>query len=100
MFLSKGVGLLRPILLFLLNEGISGMESDASQNKTEHLFMFIHNGLKHESSFRKKSFFWYVKFELSEKHTKFEKIFLIVLKNQLIYLGSIHITRQMFGGHF
>ena len=46
-FLSKGVGLLRPILLFLLNEGISGMESDASQNKTEHLFMFMHNGLKH-----------------------------------------------------
>ena len=60
MFLSKGVGLLRPILLFLLNEGISGMESDASQNKTEHLFMFMHNGFKHEILVRKKSFFWYV----------------------------------------
>ena len=29
-----------------------------------------------------------VKFGLSEKHTKFEKIFLVVLTNQLIYLSS------------
>ena len=29
---------------------------------------------------------WHVKLGLSEKHTKFEEIFLMVLTNQLIYL--------------
>ena len=32
----------------------------------------------------------FVKFGLSEKHTKFEKIFLMVLTNQLIYLPQNH----------
>ena len=30
-----------------------------------------------------------VKFGLSEKHTKFEKIFLVVLTNQLIYIVNV-----------
>ena len=32
-----------------------------------------------------------VKFGLSEKHSKFEKIFLMVLTNQLIYYRVYHI---------
>ena len=35
-----------------------------------------------------------IKFGLSEKHTKFEKIFLMVLTNQLIYL--VKTTRKIF----
>ena len=37
-----------------------------------------------------------VKFGLSEKHTKFEKIFLMVLTNQLIYLVNIKTMRILF----
>ena len=37
-----------------------------------------------------------VKFGLSEKHTKFEKIFLIVLINQLIYLVNVKTMRKIF----
>ena len=38
-----------------------------------------------------KLIYYLIKFGLSEKHTKFEKIFLMVLTNQLIYLvnGSL-----------
>ena len=36
-----------------------------------------------------------VKLRLSEKHTKFGKIFLMVLKNQLIYLVNVK-TRRFF----
>ena len=35
-------------------------------------------------------------FELSEKQTKFEKIFLIVLTNQLIYLLNVKTMRKIF----
>ena len=35
-----------------------------------------------------------IKFGLSEKHTKFEKIFLMVLTNQLIYL--VKTMRKIF----
>ena len=35
--------------------------------------------------------FKYIKFRLSEKHTKFKKIFLVVLTNQLIYLVNVKI---------
>ena len=37
-----------------------------------------------------------VKFRLSEKHTKFQKIFLVVLTNQLIYLINVKTTREIF----
>ena len=37
-----------------------------------------------------------LKFGLSEKHTKFEKIFLMVLANQLIYLVNIKTMRKIF----
>ena len=37
-----------------------------------------------------------LKFGLSEKHTKFEKIFLMVLTNQLIYLVNVKIMRKIF----
>ena len=37
-----------------------------------------------------------VKFGLSEKHTKFEKIFLMVLTNQLIYLVNVKTMRKIF----
>ena len=37
-----------------------------------------------------------IKFGLSEKHTKFEKIFLMVLTNQLIYLVNVKIMRKIF----
>ena len=37
-----------------------------------------------------------VKFEISEKHTKFEKIFLMVLTNQLIYLSNVKTIRKFF----
>ena len=40
--------------------------------------------------------FLFLKFELSEKHTKFEKIFLMVLTNQLIYLVNVKNMRQIF----
>ena len=36
------------------------------------------------------------KFGLSEKHTKFEKIFLIVLTKQLIYLVNVKTMRKIF----
>ena len=41
----------------------------------------------------------YVKFGLSEKHTKFEKIFLMVLTNQLIYLVNIKTMRKIFSNY-
>ena len=34
-------------------------------------------------------------FKISEKHTKFEKIFLMVLTNQLIYLVNVKTMRKM-----
>ena len=37
-----------------------------------------------------------LKFELSEKHTKFEKNFLMVLKNRLIYLVYVKTMRKTF----
>ena len=37
-----------------------------------------------------------IKFGLSEKHTKLEKIFLMVLTNQLIYLVNIKTMRKIF----
>ena len=37
-----------------------------------------------------------IKFGLSEKHTKFEKIFLMVLTNQLIYLVNVKTIRKIF----
>ena len=37
-----------------------------------------------------------VKFGLSEKHTKFEKIFLMVLTNQLIYSVNVKTMREIF----
>ena len=37
-----------------------------------------------------------VKFRLSEKHTKFEKIFLMILKNQLISLVIVKTMRKIF----
>ena len=37
-----------------------------------------------------------IKFGLSEKHTKFEKIFLMVLTNQLIYLENVKTMRKFF----
>ena len=40
-----------------------------------------------------------VKFGLSEKHTKFEKIFLMVLTNQLIYLVNVKTIRQIFSNY-
>ena len=38
----------------------------------------------------------YLKFGLSEKHTKFEKTFLMVLTNQLIYLVNVKTMRKIF----
>ena len=40
-----------------------------------------------------------VKFGLSEKHTKFEKICLMVLTNQLIYLVNVKTIRQIFSNY-
>ena len=40
-----------------------------------------------------------LKFGLSEKHTKFEKIFLMVLTNQLIYLVNVKTMRNIFSNH-
>ena len=40
-----------------------------------------------------------IKFGLSEKHTKFEKIFLMVLTNQLIYLENVKTMRKIFSDH-
>ena len=37
-----------------------------------------------------------VKFGLSEKHTKFEKNFLMVLTNRLIYLVNLKTMRRIF----
>ena len=37
-----------------------------------------------------------LKFVLSEKHTKFKKIFLMVLTNQLIYLVNVKTMRKDF----
>ena len=37
-----------------------------------------------------------LKFGLSEKHIKFEKIFLMVLTNQLIYLVNVKTMRKIF----
>ena len=36
---------------------------------------------------------------LSEKHAKFEKIFLMVLTNQLIYLVNFRTMRKIFSNH-
>ena len=43
--------------------------------------------------------YWSLKFGLSEKHTKFEKIFLMVLTNQLIYLVNIKTIRKIFSNY-
>jgi hypothetical protein len=40
-----------------------------------------------------------LKFGLSEKHTKFEKLFLMVLKNQLIYLVNVKTMRKIFSNY-
>ena len=40
-----------------------------------------------------------VKFGLSEKHTKFEKIFLMVLTNQLIHLVNVKTMRKIFSNY-
>ena len=40
-----------------------------------------------------------VKFGLSEKHTKFEKIFFMVLTNQLIYLVNLKTMRKIFSNY-
>ena len=40
-----------------------------------------------------------LKFGLSEKHTKFEKIFLMVLTNQLIYLVNVKTMRKIFSNY-
>jgi len=40
-----------------------------------------------------------VKFGLSEKHTKFEKIFLMVLTSQLLYLVNVKTTRKIFSNY-
>ena len=37
-----------------------------------------------------------LKFGLSEKHTKFEKIFIMVLTNQLIYLVKVKTMKNIF----
>ena len=41
---------------------------------------------------------FYIKFGLSEKHTKFEKMFLMVLRNQLIYLLNVK-TKKIFSNY-
>ena len=40
-----------------------------------------------------------LKIGLSEKHTKFEKIFLMVLINQLIYLVKVKTMRKIFSNY-
>ena len=40
-----------------------------------------------------------LKFGLSEKHTKFDKIFLMVLTNQLIYLVNVKTMRKIFSNY-
>ena len=40
-----------------------------------------------------------LKFGLSEKHTKFKKIFLMVLTNQLIYLVNGKTMRKIFSNY-
>ena len=40
-----------------------------------------------------------VKSGLSEKHTKFEKICLMVLTKQLIYLVNVKTIRQIYSNH-
>ena len=40
-----------------------------------------------------------IRFGLSEKHTKFEKIFLVVLTNQLIYLVNVKTRRKIFSNY-
>ena len=40
-----------------------------------------------------------IKFGLSEKHKKFEKIFLMVLTNQLIYLVNVKTMRKIFSNY-
>ena len=40
-----------------------------------------------------------LKFGLSEKHTKFEKIFLMVLTNQLIYLVNVKAMSKIFSNY-
>ena len=40
-----------------------------------------------------------VKFGLSEKHTKFEKIFLMVLTNQLITSVNVKTMRKIFSNY-
>ena len=46
--------------------------------------------------------FWisiFLKFGLSEKHTKFEKIFLMVLTNQRIYLVNVKTMSKIFSNY-
>ena len=45
------------------------------------------------------NFGYLLKFGLSEKHTKFEKIFLMVLTNQLIYLVNVKAMRKIFSNY-
>ena len=45
------------------------------------------------------NFSYVIKFRLSEKHTKFEKIILMVLTNQLIYLVNVKTIRKIFSNY-
>ena len=42
---------------------------------------------------------FFLKFGLFEKHAKFEKIFLMVLTNQLIYLENVKTMRKIFSNY-
>jgi hypothetical protein len=64
----------------------------------------VHHTIKPEISISCFLFFlieneWVLKFGLSEKHTKFEKIFLVVLTNQLIYLVNVKTIRKIFSNY-
>ena len=54
---------------------------------------------KHKIFGTKKKRLGQLKFGLSEKHTKFEKIYLMVLKNQLIYLVNVKTIRKIFSNY-
>ena len=58
-----------------------------------------HCSMGSNSIWSRKKNICYLKFWLSEKHTKFEKIFLMVLTNQLIYLVNVKNMRKIFSNY-
>ena len=74
--------------------GWTGLDNFNTGYSFSELLIFASLNLKHDNRF-----FIELKFGLSEKCAKFEKIFLMVLTNQLIYLVNVKTIRKIISNY-